>query len=121
MKRVCNSSSSSSSSNISNRKSLALKILVSAADYASSAGFWAHFNIVTYLLTTYLVVVVVIDVYSLFLLLLYLLKKLSHCFSVITLNVCSLGKTKHLDFDSRHYKVVCVQTSGEVDGFQPRR
>ena len=33
------------------RKSLALKILVSAADLASSAGFWAHFNIVTYLLT----------------------------------------------------------------------
>ena len=32
-------------------KSLALKTLVSAADYASSAGFWAHFNIVTYLLT----------------------------------------------------------------------
>jgi len=28
-----------------------LKILVSAADKASSAGFWAHFNIVTYLLT----------------------------------------------------------------------
>ena len=28
--------------------SLALKILVSAADKASSAGFWAHFNIVTY-------------------------------------------------------------------------
>jgi len=27
--------------------------LVSAADKASSAGFWAHFNIVTYLLTTY--------------------------------------------------------------------
>jgi len=25
-----------------------LKILVSAADKASSAGFWAHFNIVTY-------------------------------------------------------------------------
>jgi len=25
--------------------------LVSAADEASSAGFWAHFNIVTYLLT----------------------------------------------------------------------
>jgi len=33
------------------RKSLALKIFVSAADEASSAGFWAHFNIVTYLLT----------------------------------------------------------------------
>ena len=30
------------------RNSLALKILVSAADKASSAGFWAHFNIVTY-------------------------------------------------------------------------
>jgi len=28
-----------------------LKILVSAADQASSGGFWAHFNIVTYLLT----------------------------------------------------------------------
>jgi len=34
--------------NPSIRKSLALKILVSAADKASSAGFWAHFNIVTY-------------------------------------------------------------------------
>ena len=33
------------------RKSLALKTLVSAADLASSADFWAHFNIVTYLLT----------------------------------------------------------------------
>jgi len=33
------------------RKSLALKTLVSAADWASSAGFWAHTNIVTYLLT----------------------------------------------------------------------